>query len=50
MILRGKLNGAKRSTEAMDFNLKVGVVGERSISSEGRPEGRLERIEVRMQA
>ena len=50
MILRGKLNGAKSSTEAMDFHLMVGVVGERSVSGEGRPEGRLERTEVRMQA
>ena len=50
MILRGKLNGAKSGTEAMDFHRKVGVVGERSVSGEGRPEGRLERTEVRMQA
>ena len=50
MILRGKLNGAKSSTEAMDFRLMAGVVGERSVSGEGRPEGRLERTEVRMQA
>jgi hypothetical protein len=50
VVLRGKLNGAKSGTEAMDYNRKVGMVGERSVSSEGRPEGRLERTEVRMQA
>ncbi len=49
MILRGKLNGAKPGTEAMGLNRKVGAVGERSASGEGRPEGRLERAEVRMQ-
>ncbi len=50
MILRGKLNGAKSGTEAMDFCRKTGVVGERSVSGEGIPEGVLERTEVRMQA
>ena len=49
MILRGKLNGAKLGTEAMGLSF-AGAVGERSICGEGRPEGRLERIEVRMQA
>ncbi len=50
MILRGKLNGAKSGTEAMGLDRKIGAVGERSVSREGRPEGRLERTEVRMQA
>ena len=50
MILRGKLNGAKLDTEAMGLARKSGAVGERSASSEGRPEGRLEWAEVRMQA
>ena len=38
MTLRGKLNGAKHSTEAMGFiHLRVGKsVGERSVSGEGR--------------
>ncbi len=50
MILRGKLNGAKLGTEAMDVHLRVYVVGERSASGEGIPQGVLERAEVRMQA
>ncbi len=50
MILRGKLNGAKLGTEAMDVRLRAHVVGERSASREGIPEGVLERAEVRMQA
>ncbi len=52
MILRGKLNGAKLGTEAMDdSHLRVGVmVGERSASGEALPEGGVERAEVRMQA
>ena len=32
MGLRGKCNGAKRSTEAADLNLKVQVVGEHCVS------------------
>ena len=38
MTLRGKLNGAKYSTEAMGYiHLRVdGSVGERSVSGEGR--------------
>ena len=50
MILRGKLNGAKLDTEAMDVHRKVYVVGERSASREAIPEGVVERAEVRMQA
>ena len=38
MTLRGKLNGAKCSTEAMEFvRLRASkLVGERSVSNEGR--------------
>ena len=50
MVLRGKLNGAKHSTEAMDYDRKIGMVGERSVVREGIPEGVLEMTEVRMQA
>jgi hypothetical protein len=50
VILRGKLNGAKLDTEAMDFLLWGGVVGERSVGGEALPEGGVERTEVRMQA
>ena len=50
MILRGKLNGAKLITEAMDAQLRLCVVGERSASGEAVPEGAVERAEVRMQA
>jgi hypothetical protein len=50
VILRGKFNGAKLGTESMGLENYLGAVGERSASSEGRPEGRLERAEVRMQA
>ena len=50
MILRGKRNGAKLDTEAMDVQRKLHVVGERSVGGEGIPEGVLERTEVRMQA
>ena len=52
MILRGKLNGAKLGTEAMDVRTRMcgHMVGERSASGEGIPEGVLERAEVRMQA
>ena len=50
MILRGKLNGAKLETEAMDFGRETEVVGERSAGREGRLKRRLERAEVRMQA
>ena len=50
MILRGKLNGAKPGTEAMDFCLRAGVVGERSDRGEAVPEGAVEGSEVRMQA
>ncbi len=50
MILRGKLNGAKLDTEAMDAQRELCVVGERSVSGEALPEGGVERTEVRMQA
>ena len=50
MVLRGKLNGAKHSTEAMDGDRKIAMVGERSVGGEGIPEGVLELTEVRMQA
>ena len=50
MILRGKHNGAKHSTEAMDYDLRIEMVGERSVDREGIPEGVLELTEVRMQA
>ncbi len=50
MILRGKLNGAKLGTEAMDVRSNTHVVGERSASREALPEGGVERAEVRMQA
>ena len=50
MILRGKLNGAKLDTEAMDARGNPRVVGERSVRGEGIPQGVLERTEVRMQA
>ncbi len=49
MILRGKLNGAKLITEAMEPEF-LWLVGERSVRGEGIPEGVLERTEVRMQA
>jgi hypothetical protein len=49
VILRGKFNGAKYSTEALDFRLRADLVGERSASYEDRPKGLLERAEVRMQ-
>ena len=42
--------GAKQNTEATDFMENHRVVGKRSIFDEGRPEGVLESIEVRMQA
>lgn len=44
MALRGKCNGAKPDTEAMDGNM----VGERSICGEAELEGEVERMEVRM--
>ena len=50
MVLRGKHNGAKHSTEAMDGNRKVAMVGERSVGGEGILERVLELTEVRMQA
>jgi hypothetical protein len=50
VILRGKLNGAKLGTEAMDARVNRVVVGERSASGEALPEGGVERAEVRMQA
>ncbi len=52
MVLRGKFNGAKPNTEAMDEdNLRVAfMVGERSVSGEGLLKRGLERTEVRMQA
>jgi hypothetical protein len=46
--------GAKQDTEATDVDKGacslVRMVGKRSICDEGKPEGLLERIEVRMQA
>jgi hypothetical protein len=44
--------GLKLSTEAMGPGRlrAAGAVGERSVCDEGRPEGRLERTEVRMRA
>ena len=50
MILRGKLNGAKLGTEAMDVCSNAHMVGERSASGEALPQGGVERAEVRMQA
>ncbi len=52
MILRGKHNGAKLSTEAMGFGATRGTrsVGERSASGEGLLKRGLEQAEVRMQA
>jgi hypothetical protein len=50
VILRGKFNGAKLDTEAMDGTIYCVVVGERSVSGEALPEGGVERTEVRMQA
>ncbi len=52
VILRGQFNGAKLNTEAMGrAHLRMCMaVGERSACTEGRPEGRLERAEVRMLA
>ena len=40
--------GLKRSTETVDGVVRHIMVGERSAGREGRPEGRLERAEVRM--
>jgi hypothetical protein len=50
VILRGKFNGAKLVTEAMDVRVTAHMVGERSASGEALPEGDVERAEVRMQA
>ncbi|GLG01822.1 hypothetical protein Alches_18630 [Alicyclobacillus hesperidum subsp. aegles] len=44
MALRGKCNGAKPDTEAMDGDM----VGERSTGGEAESEGDVERVEVRM--
>jgi hypothetical protein len=46
------ITGLKLSTEAMGLDRLrvVGTVGERSARAEGRPKGRLERAEARMQA
>jgi hypothetical protein len=46
------ITGLKLSTEAMGLpSLRGrGAVGERSVCAEGRPKGRLERTEARMQA
>ena len=41
------ITGLKLGTEAADSS---GVVGELSMGAEGRPRGRLERMEVQMQA
>ena len=48
MTLRRKCTGAKRITEAVDAYRMVCVVGERSKGCEARPEGLVERLEVRM--
>jgi hypothetical protein len=49
VILRGKYNGAKCSTEDTDFKFfKPKVVAERSLCIEAKPEGFVERREVRM--
>ncbi|WP_198508546.1 hypothetical protein [Bacillus xiapuensis] len=48
MTLRRKCTGAKRITEAADGHQPVSVVGERSKGGEARPEGLVERLEVRM--
>ena len=50
MIVRGKYNGAKSDTEAMDSCRKAAMVGERCVIGEGIPKGVLEVTEVRMQA
>ena len=42
------LPGLKHSTEAMGFEINLGSVGERSKGGEGRPQGRLDRLEVSM--
>ncbi len=44
MALRGKWNGAKPDTEALDGDM----VGERSMCGEAEPGGLVERMEVRM--
>jgi hypothetical protein len=48
VTLRRKCTGAKRNTEAVDGYRMVSVVGERSKGVEARPEGLVERLEVRM--
>ncbi len=49
VTLRGKYNGAKYTTEDTDFKFfKPKVVAERSLGIEARPEGLVERREVRM--
>ena len=42
------VTGLKPHTEAVDFSLRTGVVGERSASSEARLGRRVEWAEVRM--
>ena len=46
MTLRRKCTGAKLNTEAVD--IRMDMVGERSKGCEARPEGLVERLEVRM--
>ena len=46
MTLRRKCTGAKLNTEAVD--IRMDMVGERSKGVEVRPEGLVERLEVRM--
>jgi hypothetical protein len=46
VALRGKCNGAKLDTEALDAGNCV--VGERSVGGEAELEGLVERTEVRM--
>jgi hypothetical protein len=48
VTLRRKCTGAKRITEAVGGHHQVSAVGERSKGGEARPEGLVERLEVRM--
>jgi len=47
VTLRRKCTGAKHTAEAVENTSGV-LVGERSKGGEGRSQGRLERLEVRM--
>jgi len=53
VIPRGKFNGAQALYRSCEIDAQFTgrrLVGERSARSEGRPEGLLERAEVRMSA